>query len=137
MRSFSIMGKRAAKGLAVAFVLLGAVSAVSYASEADTSQTKAFTLDYNTRTIGVFPKGVSYEGISLEGKTLDEAKSEISDYIEDRQSRYMAWTILGSTYEYNASSFGVACTNADIVNELDDLGHRRGNPRPFNDRVIH
>lgn len=121
MRSLGTVGKRVAKGTTAALVLLGTVSAVSYASEADTSQAKAFTLNYNTSTTGVFPKGVSYEGISLEGKTLEEAKSEISDYIEDRQSRYMAWEILGNQYEYNASSFGVACTNAEIVDELDDL----------------
>ena len=52
---------------------------------------------------------------------LEEAKSEISDYIEDRQSRYMVWNIVGNTYEYSASSFGVACTNAEIVSSLDNL----------------
>lgn len=101
-------------------MLLGAVGVVSYASEADTAKTP-FVLTFNTSTTGVFPRGVSYEGISLEGKTLEEAKSEISDYIEDRQSRYMVWNIVGNTYEYSASSFGVACTNAEIVSSLDNL----------------
>ena len=121
MRSLKTMGKRAVKGMAAAFVLIGAAAVVSYASEADNTQDGAFELSLNTSTTGVFPRGVSYAGISLEGKTLEEAKSEISDYIDDRQSRYMVWNILGSTYEYNGGSFGVSCTNADIVSELDDL----------------
>lgn len=120
MRSLKEIKKRAAKAAAVAFLLLGAVGVVSYASEADTAKTP-FVLTFNTSTTGVFPRGVSYEGISLEGKTLEEAKSEISDYIEDRQSRYMVWNIVGNTYEYSASSFGVACTNAEIVSSLDNL----------------
>ena len=90
MRSLKEMKKKAA---AAAFLLLGAVGVVSYASEADTAKTP-FVLTLNTSTTGVFPRGVSYEGISLEGKTLEEAKSEISDYIEDRQSRYMVWNIV-------------------------------------------
>ena len=124
MRSLRTMGKRAVKGMAAALVLIGAIGAVSYASETDNaenSSNSAFELSLNTSTVGVFPRGVSYAGISLEGKTLEEAKSEISDYIEDRQSRYMVWNILGSTYEYNGGSFGVSCTNADIVSQLDDL----------------
>ena len=103
MRSLKEIKKRAAKAAAVAFLLLGAVGVVSYASEADTAKTP-FVLTFNTSTTGVFPRGVSYEGISLEGKTLEEAKSEISDYIEDRQSRYMVWNIVGNTYEYSAFS---------------------------------
>ena len=83
MRSLKEIKKRAAKAAAVAFLLLGAVGVVSYASEADTAKTP-FVLTFNTSTTGVFPRGVSYEGISLEGKTLEEAKSEISDYIVRR-----------------------------------------------------
>ena len=120
MRSLKEIKKMAVKAAAAAFLLLGAVGVVSYASEADTAKTP-FVLTLNTSTTGVFPRGVSYEGISLEGKTLEEAKSEISDYIEDRQSRYMVWNIVGNTYEYSASSFGVACTNAEIVSSLDNL----------------
>ena len=90
-------------------------------SQIETSQSREFTLSLNTSTVGVFPRGVSYEGISLEGKTLEEAKSEISDYITDRETRYMSWNILGGIYEYSANSFGVSCTNSDIVNELDTL----------------
>ena len=71
MRSLKEMKKKAA---AAAFLLLGAVGVVSYASEADTAKTP-FVLSLNTSTTGVFPRGVSYEGISLEGKTLEEQKA--------------------------------------------------------------
>lgn len=149
MRLLKTMGKRAGKrageAVAAALVLIGAVGTASYASEAETQTTEAesqtaqtqttqtetdqtgttqlqvFTLSLNTSTVGVFPRGVSYAGISLEGKTLEEAKSEIDDYIADRETRYMAWNVLGNIYEYSADSFGVTCTNPDIVSELDDL----------------
>lgn len=143
-------GKQAGEAVAAALVLIGAVGTASYASEAETQTTEAesqtaqtqttqtetdqtetdqtgttqsqvFTLSLNTSTVGVFPRGVSYAGISLEGKTLEEAKSEIDDYIADRETRYMAWNVLGNIYEYSADSFGVTCTNPDIVSELDDL----------------
>ena len=136
-------GKRAGKTVAAALVLIGAMGTVSYASEAETqtvetqtveansqtaqttqtetNQSQVFTLSFNTSTVGVFPRGVSYAGISLEGKTLEEAKDEIDDYITDRETRYMAWNVLGNIYEYSADSFGVTCTNPDIVSELDDL----------------
>ena len=64
-RALKKIKKRAAKAAAAAFVILGAVGVVSYASEADTAKTP-FVLTFNTSTTGVFPRGVSYEGISLE-----------------------------------------------------------------------
>ena len=71
MRSLKEMKKKAA---AAAFLLLGAVGVVSYASEADTAKTP-FVLTFNTSTTGVFPRGVSYEGISLRGKRLKKQKA--------------------------------------------------------------
>lgn len=53
MRSLKEMKKKAA---AAAFLLLGAVGVVSYASEADTAKTP-FVLTFNTSTTGVFPRG--------------------------------------------------------------------------------
>lgn len=44
---------------------------------------------FNKKTTGVFGRSVSYEGISLEGKTYDEAVSEINEYANDRLTRYM------------------------------------------------
>ena len=55
-------------------MLLGAVGVVSYASEADTAKTP-FVLSLNTSTTGVFPRGVSYEGISLREKRLKKQKA--------------------------------------------------------------
>ena len=92
MRSLKEIKKRAAKAAAAAFLLLGAVGVVSYASEADTAKTP-FVLTFNTSTTGVFPRGVSYEGISLEGKTLEEIAHLVGKkYIEYYRERYEAWT---------------------------------------------
>ena len=90
----------------------------SYASQADTA---SFEMTLNHSIHGVFGRGVSYEGISLEGKTLEEAQEEIADYIQSRQKRYMQWNILGNIYEYDGNSFGVVCTNQEIVSRLNDL----------------
>ncbi len=56
-------------------------------------------------------RGVSYEGISLEGKTYDEAVSEINEYANDRLTRYMQWDVLGYKYDYDGSSFSTTWTN--------------------------
>lgn len=57
-------------------------------------QAKSYDLTFNKKTTGVFGRGVSYEGISLEGKTYDEAVSEINEYANDRLTRYMQWMCL-------------------------------------------
>lgn len=132
MRLLKSMGKKARRTVTAAFVLIGITGAVSYTSKAETqiesaetqtesAETQVFTLSFNTSTVGVLPRGVSYEGISLEGKTVEEAKSEISNYITARESRYMSWNVLGNIYEYSADFFGVSCTNTNIVDQLDTL----------------
>ena len=74
-------------------------------------QAKSYDLTFNKKTTGVFGRGVSYEGISLEGKTYDEAVSEINEYANDRLTRYMQWDVLGYKYDYDGSSFSTTWTN--------------------------
>ena len=69
----------------------------------------------------MFGRGVSYEGISLEGKTYDEAVSEINEYANDRLTRYMQWDVLGYKYDYDGSSFSTTWTNPDVVSQLSNM----------------
>lgn len=69
----------------------------------------------------MFGRGVSYEGISLEGKTYDEAVLEINEYANDRLTRYMQWDVLGYKYDYDGSSFSTTWTNPDVVNQLSNM----------------
>ena len=67
MRSFKEMKKKAA---AAAFLLLGAVGVVSYASDADTAKTP-FVLSLNTSTTGVYRRhAVTIYGMEHCGKYL-------------------------------------------------------------------
>lgn len=81
---------------------------------------KAYDLELNTSTQAVFPRGVSFEGISLEGKTRAEADQLITNYVNERINRPITWDILGYQYEYSAGSFATVWSNPDAVSALDD-----------------
>ena len=83
-------------------------------------EAKEYDLTLNQTRQGVFPRGVSYEGISLEGMTVADAKAQIAEYAAERASRYIR-LVFGenSFYEYNASSFGIGWTNPEVCDQLD------------------
>lgn len=108
---------------AVAVVIVAAMvaSMVISAFAGETTQSKQYSLSLNKSTTGVFPRGVSYEGISLEGKTYEEATAEIRQYADARLMRQIRWDVLGYEKEYDGGSFVTTWTNPDVTEQLKGL----------------
>lgn len=116
--------KRIFAGAVAVIIVLAMVASMivsAFADETAPVQAKSYDLTLNKKTTGVFGRGVSYEGISLEGKTYDEAIAEINEYVDDRLTRYMQWDVLGYKYDYDGTTFSTTWTNQDVVDQLQDL----------------
>lgn len=116
--------KRIFAGAVAVIIVLAMVASMvvsAFADEAAPVQAKSYDLTLNKTAVGVFGRGVSYEGISLEGKTCDEATAEINEYVDDRLTRYMQWDVLGYKYDYDGSTFSTTWTNPEVVDQLQDL----------------
>ena len=115
--------KRIFAGAVAVIIVLAMVASmvVSAFAEETTVQAKSYNLTLNKKTDGVFGRGVSYEGVSLEGKTYDEAVAEINEYVNARLTRYIQWDVLGYQYDYDGSSFSTTWTNPEVVDQLQDL----------------
>lgn len=117
--------KRILAGAVAVIIVLAMIASMVVSAFAEETQgqvqAKSYDLTFNKKTTGVFGRGVSYEGISLEGKTYDEAVSEINEYANDRLTRYMQWDVLGYKYDYDGSSFSTTWTNPDVVSQLSNM----------------
>ena len=116
--------KRIFAGAVAVIIVLAMVASMivsAFADEAAPVQAKSYNLTLNKKTTGVFGRGVSYEGISLEGKTYDEAVAEINDYVNARLTRYMQFDVLGYQYDYDGNAFSTTWTNPEAVDQLQNL----------------
>ena len=117
--------KRILAGAVAVIIVLAMIASMVVSAFAEETQgqvqAKSYDLTFNKKTTGVFGRGVSYEGISLEGKTYDEAVSEINEYANDRLTRYMQWDVLGYKYDYDGSSFSTTWANPDVVSQLSNM----------------
>ncbi len=116
--------KRILAGVVAVIIVLAMVASMvvsAFADETAAVQTKSYDLTVNKKTTGVFGRGVSYEGISLEGKTYDEAVEEINEYVDARLTRYLQLDVLGYQYDYDGSSFSTTWTNSDVVDQLQNI----------------
>ena len=116
--------KRIFAGAVAVIIVLAMVASMivsAFADEAASVRAKSYNLTLNKKTTGVFGRGVSYEGISLEGKTYDEAVAEINDYVNARLTRYMQLDVLGYQYDYDGNAFSTTWTNPDVVDQLQNL----------------
>lgn len=66
----------------------------------------------------VFQRGISVEGQSLEGMTLQEATDYINNYVSGAQNRQINLTAFDNVFAYNGSSFSMTWSNPELVNEL-------------------
>ena len=101
-------------------VLLGA-GISTFAQEAQAPAAKNFELKINSTGEGVLPRGVSYEGISLEGKTVEEAKKEIQAYVDARVKRPIVLSVMGHIHQYLGSDFATTWTNPETVSQLEGI----------------
>ena len=117
--------KRILAGAVAVIIVLAMIASMVVSAFAEETQgqvqAKSYDLTFNKKTTGVFGRGVSYEGISLEGKTYDEAVSEINEYANDRLTRYMQLDVLGYKYDYDGSSFSTTWANPDVVSQLSNM----------------
>ena len=117
--------KRILAGAVAVIIVLAMIASMVVSAFAEETQgqvqAKSYDLTFNKKTTGVFGRSVSYEGISLEGKTYDEAVSEINEYANDRLTRYMQLDVLGYKYDYDGSSFSTTWANPDVVSQLSNM----------------
>ena len=106
--------------LLVFAMVVGCVAA-AFADEGAAPAVRNYEMKINYAAEGVLPRGVSFEGISLEGKTLAEARQEIQAYADARVNRSVVFSVMGHTYEYHGYDFGVTWTNPEVVNQIDNL----------------
>lgn len=75
--------------------------------------------DFSADREAVFPKYLTIQGTDIGGMTLEEVRSFVSEYAQERVSRHVTFMVLGSAYEYEMSSFGMTWTNPDLADELE------------------
>ncbi|MBQ8640147.1 MAG: VanW family protein [Lachnospiraceae bacterium] len=66
----------------------------------------------------VFQRGISIEGQSLEGMTLQQAADWVNTYVSEVQNRKINLSAFDNVFEYNGSSFGMTWSNPELVNDL-------------------
>ncbi len=112
-----IIGCAVAQSLAVLALCAGV-----FASEPSVSQMESKSYELSVRSMGeqvTFPKGISVAGTSMEGKTIEEARAFIDDYVNTRRSRSVTLSVFGdNVYNYDGSSFGVTWSNPQMVDSL-------------------
>lgn len=119
--SFSKLSAALCAG-AVIFAAAGMIGSGSVlAQDESVTDQEAKPYDMNVRMDGeaVFQRGISLEGQSLEGMTLEEAGSFIDDYVSARKQRAINLSVFtDNVYNYNGESFGVTWTNTDLKDTI-------------------
>ena len=75
--------------------------------------------EFRTGKEQVFPKYLTIEGSDIGGMTLEEVRSWISEYVDQRLSRHVTLMVLGNAYEYEMTGFGINWTNQNLLDELE------------------
>ncbi|MBR3643106.1 MAG: hypothetical protein IKN57_06315, partial [Parasporobacterium sp.] len=111
--------------LAVPFLFTAGLIGMSASADSSNSSVSASEekeYDLTVRKNGedvTFPKGISIEGMNMEGKTVNEAQDFINSYVQTRKDRAITLTVFGdNVFNYNGASFGVAWSNPEVLNQL-------------------
>lgn len=70
----------------------------------------------------VYKSGIYMGNIDAAGKTLDEVKTEIEQYIEDLQEKTITLTVFDNKVEVTGEELGVSCGNMDMLTEALEYG---------------
>lgn len=79
----------------------------------------AYAIDSNQQ---VYKSGIYMGNIDAAGKTLDEVKTEIEQYIEDLQEKTITLTVFDNKVEVTGEELGVSCGNMDMLTEALEYG---------------
>lgn len=70
----------------------------------------------------VFPRGVTMQGESLEGLTMEEAEELAEEYVQAYKNRAVTFTISETNlFQYNGEMLGVEWRNPDVLEDVEKM----------------
>ena len=70
----------------------------------------------------VYKKGIYMGDINAAGKTIDEVKAEVEQYIEDLKTKSIVLTVFDNEVEVTGEELGISCGNMDVLEEALEYG---------------
>lgn len=70
----------------------------------------------------VFKNGIYMGSINAAGKTVDEVKAEVEEYVEGLKEKTITLTVFDNKVEVTGEEFGISCTNLDVLTEALEYG---------------
>ena len=103
---------RKLKKIATVLCVVGVACGMKYGLE-------VHAVDNSTQ---VFKNGIYMGGINTAGKTLDEVKAEVEEYIEDLKTKSIVLTVFENEVKVTGEELGVSCGNMDVLTEALEYG---------------
>lgn len=76
----------------------------------------------NSSSEQVFKNGIYMGSINAAGKTLEEVKAEVEQYVQDLQSRTITLTVFDNKVDVTGAELGISCGNMDVLTEALEYG---------------
>lgn len=70
----------------------------------------------------VFKNGIYMGSINAAGKTLDQVKSEVEEYVSQLQDKTITLTVFDNKVEVTGAELGISCGNLDVLTEALEYG---------------
>ena len=76
----------------------------------------------NSSSEQVFKNGIYMGNINAAGKTLEEVKAEVEQYVEDLQGKNITLTVFDNKVDVKGADLGISCGNLDVLTEALEYG---------------
>lgn len=76
----------------------------------------------NSSSEQVFKNGIYMGSINAAGKTLEEVKAEVEQYVQDLQSKTITLTVFDNKVDVTGAELGISCGNMDVLTEALEYG---------------
>lgn len=76
----------------------------------------------NSSSEQVFKNGIYMGSINAAGKTLDQVKSEVEEYVSQLQDKTITLTVFDNKVEVTGAELGISCGNLDVLTEALEYG---------------
>lgn len=76
----------------------------------------------NSSSEQVFKNGIYMGSINAAGKTLEEVKSEVEEYVSQLQDKTITLTVFDNKVEVTGAELGISCGNLDVLTEALEYG---------------